>query len=147
MAFLSKSTDRSYYSYADPEDAQILERDPSHARSTPTSLQHQPTASGAQLTQQTASYDTPIRTVLCGNKSSLPVLSHNNEVKHPQEKLTKQRSTMSSPTTPTCSIDRDVLNENTVGQMDDLGLQFFAKLCGANRGAFVLDPPDGKTYG
>eukprot|EP00579_Thalassiosira_antarctica_P002375 CAMPEP_0201865892 /NCGR_PEP_ID=MMETSP0902-20130614/661_1 /ASSEMBLY_ACC=CAM_ASM_000551 /TAXON_ID=420261 /ORGANISM="Thalassiosira antarctica, Strain CCMP982" /LENGTH=557 /DNA_ID=CAMNT_0048390757 /DNA_START=41 /DNA_END=1714 /DNA_ORIENTATION=+ len=54
---------------------------------------------------------------------------------------------MSSPTTPTCSIDRDVLNENTVGQMDDLGLQFFAKLCGANRGAFVLNPPDGKTYG
>lgn len=54
---------------------------------------------------------------------------------------------MSKPNTPTCSIDRDVLNENTVGQMDDLGLSVFAKLCGFNRGAFVLDPPDGKTYG
>mmetsp|Transcript_22266 Transcript_22266/g.48290 ORF Transcript_22266/g.48290 Transcript_22266/m.48290 type:complete len:610 (+) Transcript_22266:161-1990(+) len=53
-------------------------------------------------------------------------------------------STLSSPI---CTIDRSVLNENTVGQMDDLGLTVFAKLCGANRGAFVLDPPDGKTYG
>lgn len=52
-----------------------------------------------------------------------------------------------STTTPTCTLDRDILNENTVGQMDDLGLAIFAKLCGANRGAFVLDPPDGKTYG
>eukprot|EP00584_Thalassiosira_punctigera_P011470 CAMPEP_0172570188 /NCGR_PEP_ID=MMETSP1067-20121228/126575_1 /TAXON_ID=265564 ORGANISM="Thalassiosira punctigera, Strain Tpunct2005C2" /NCGR_SAMPLE_ID=MMETSP1067 /ASSEMBLY_ACC=CAM_ASM_000444 /LENGTH=563 /DNA_ID=CAMNT_0013362231 /DNA_START=106 /DNA_END=1797 /DNA_ORIENTATION=+ len=49
--------------------------------------------------------------------------------------------------TPACAIDRDVLNENTVGRMDDLGLSVFAKLCGANRGAFVLDPPDGGTYG
>lgn len=55
---------------------------------------------------------------------------------------------MSGSTTPiTCTIDRDVLNEDTVVEMDDLGLQIFAKLCGANRGAFVLDPPDGKTYG
>ena len=54
---------------------------------------------------------------------------------------------MSEPTTPTCAIDRAILNEDTVGDMDDLGLAVFAKLCGANRGAFVLDPPDGKTYG
>eukprot|EP00804_Cyclotella_cryptica_P003516 CCRYP_002139-RA/>CCRYP_002139-RA protein AED:0.33 eAED:0.33 QI:190/1/1/1/1/1/3/1265/565 len=55
---------------------------------------------------------------------------------------------MSTPkTTPTCTLDRDVLNENTVGKMDDLGLSIFAKLCGFNRGAFVMDPPDGKTYG
>jgi hypothetical protein len=53
----------------------------------------------------------------------------------------------SSRTTPKCTLDRDILNENTVGQMDDLGLSIFAKLCGANRGAFVMDPPDGKTYG
>ena len=52
----------------------------------------------------------------------------------------------SSSTTPICTIDSDILNENT-GQMDDLGLSVFAKLCGVNRGAFVLDPPDGKTYG
>mmetsp|Transcript_14190 Transcript_14190/g.30833 ORF Transcript_14190/g.30833 Transcript_14190/m.30833 type:complete len:558 (-) Transcript_14190:136-1809(-) len=54
---------------------------------------------------------------------------------------------MSDKTNLTCSIDRDILNEKTVGQMADIGLAFFAKLCGANRGAFVLDPPDGKTYG
>lgn len=54
---------------------------------------------------------------------------------------------MSSVTTPACTVDRAILNEDTVGQMDDLGLAVFAKLCGYNRGAFVLDPPDGKTYG
>jgi hypothetical protein len=48
---------------------------------------------------------------------------------------------------PICTIDRTVLNEHTIGDMDDLGLAVFAKLCGVNRGAFVLDPPDGKTYG
>lgn len=47
----------------------------------------------------------------------------------------------------TCIVDRDVLNEDTVGEMVDLGLAVFAKLCGANRGAFVLSPPDGNTYG
>jgi len=31
--------------------------------------------------------------------------------------------------------------------MDDVGLAVFASLCGANRGAFVLQPPDGNTYG
>ena len=52
---------------------------------------------------------------------------------------------MSAPVT--CSLDREVLNAGTVGRMDDLGLSVFAKLCGVNRGAFVLDPSDGKTYG
>ena len=47
----------------------------------------------------------------------------------------------------TCELDREVLNEDTVSSMNDLGLSVFAKLCGFNRGAFVLDPPDGKTYG
>lgn len=55
--------------------------------------------------------------------------------------------TIESNNHPTCILDRAILNENTVGEMDDLGLSVFAKLCGANRGAFVLDPPDGKTYG
>ncbi|MGV2388352.1 MAG UNVERIFIED_CONTAM: hypothetical protein LVR29_08590 [Microcystis novacekii LVE1205-3] len=31
--------------------------------------------------------------------------------------------------------------------MTDIGLSIFAPLCGKNRGAFVLDPPDGGTYG
>lgn len=48
---------------------------------------------------------------------------------------------------PICTIDRTILNEHTIGDMDDLGLAVFAKLCGANRGAFVLDPPDSNTYG
>jgi hypothetical protein len=39
-------------------------------------------------------------------------------------------------TKPSCIIDRNILNSDTVGQMDDLGLAVFAKLCGANRGAF-----------
>jgi hypothetical protein len=53
-------------------------------------------------------------------------------------------ATMSSPV---CTIDRTILNEHTIVDMDDIGLAVFAKLCGVNRGAFVLDPPDGKTYG
>ena len=39
-------------------------------------------------------------------------------------------------TTPKCILDRDVINSNTIGKMDDLGLSVFAKLCGSNRGAF-----------
>lgn len=47
---------------------------------------------------------------------------------------------------PICTIDRTILNDHTIGQVENLGLAVFAKLCGVNRGAFVLDPPDGKTY-
>ena len=36
----------------------------------------------------------------------------------------------------TCILDRDIVNSDTIGEMDDLGLAVFAKLCGANRGAF-----------
>jgi len=46
-----------------------------------------------------------------------------------------------------CQIDRDILNENSIENMTDIALSFFASACGKNRGAFVLDPPDGKTYG
>ena len=46
-----------------------------------------------------------------------------------------------------CLIDRDVVNKDTIANMTDLGISFFAPLCGRNRGAFVLDPPDGQTYG
>ena len=48
---------------------------------------------------------------------------------------------------PKCIIDRSILNDKTLVNMDDIGLSFFAKLCGNNRGVFVVDPPDGKTYG
>ena len=46
-----------------------------------------------------------------------------------------------------CKLDRTVLNEQTVSSMDDMALSLFAALCGKNRGAFVLEPPDGNTYG
>ena len=50
------------------------------------------------------------------------------------------------PERPQCIIDRNVLNADTVGNLEDMGLSVFAPLCGRNRGAFVLDPPDGHTY-
>jgi hypothetical protein len=53
----------------------------------------------------------------------------------------------SSSTTPSCHIDRDILNDKTIDKMDDIALSFFASACGKNRGAFVVDPPDGQTYG
>jgi len=48
---------------------------------------------------------------------------------------------------PACMIDTDILNEKSLKHMDDIALSFFASACGKNRGAFVLDPPDGQTYG
>ena len=48
---------------------------------------------------------------------------------------------------PTCKIDQDILNVETLPEMNDIALSFFASACGKNRGAFVLDPPDGQTYG
>ena len=62
-------------------------------------------------------------------------------------KIEIMSSDEATATAPTCGIDPSVLNAGTVGKMDDLGLSVFAKLCGWNRGAFVLDPPDGHTYG
>lgn len=51
------------------------------------------------------------------------------------------------PKKPTCVLDNDVVNAKTIGKMTDMGLSFFATLCGRNRGAFVLDPTDGHTWG
>lgn len=48
---------------------------------------------------------------------------------------------------PVCKIDPDILNDKTLKDMTDIALSFFAAACGKNRGAFVLDPPDGHTYG
>lgn len=45
-----------------------------------------------------------------------------------------------------CKIDATVLNIETIEDMDDIALSFFAAACGRNRGAFVLDPPNGETY-
>jgi hypothetical protein len=56
-------------------------------------------------------------------------------------------STSTSTSSSACKIDKDILNEKSLKQMDDIGLSFFASVCGKNRGAFVLDPPDGNTYG
>jgi hypothetical protein len=47
---------------------------------------------------------------------------------------------------PNCIIDSQVLNEKTLGEMNNIALSFFASACGRNRGAFVLDPPNGETY-
>lgn len=52
---------------------------------------------------------------------------------------------METPTT--CSLDPNVVNLETIGQMENIALSIFASACGKNRGAFVLDPPDGNTYG
>lgn len=83
-----------------------------------------------------------------------PTTAHDDrsEIKAPST-MTLRAAASSAPAPPppaaaaACALDPDVLNAATVGGMDDLGLQVFAKLCGANRGAFVLDPPDGRTYG
>lgn len=56
------------------------------------------------------------------------------------EQVTKQ-------TTATCILDRSILNEETLPYLRDVGLSIYASACSKNRGAFVLDPPDGHTYG
>lgn len=56
-------------------------------------------------------------------------------------------STMvSEPKDAKCVIDRRVLNKKTIHDMDNIGLSIFAQVCGLNRGAFVLNPPDGNTW-
>ena len=47
---------------------------------------------------------------------------------------------------PKCVIDRQVLNNQSISDMVNIGLSFFAPLCGRNRGVFVVNPPDGNTY-
>lgn len=54
---------------------------------------------------------------------------------------------MSTSKTTQCVLDDSILNEDTLPEMSDLALSIFASLCGRNRGAFVLSPPDGQTYG
>ena len=48
---------------------------------------------------------------------------------------------------PKCVLDRSLINPDTFPMMKNLGLSVFASACSKNRGAFVLHPSDGKTYG
>ncbi|KAG7351768.1 hypothetical protein IV203_007816 [Nitzschia inconspicua] len=61
--------------------------------------------------------------------------------------LSASSKSSAAVSTPSCHIDHDILNKDTIAKMDDIALSFFASACGKNRGAFVVDPPDGKTYG
>lgn len=56
--------------------------------------------------------------------------------------------TSASEDKPTCILDRNILNTDTVMDMEDIGLSIFAAACGKNRGVFVLteDPNDHHTY-
>jgi anti-sigma28 factor (negative regulator of flagellin synthesis) len=45
-----------------------------------------------------------------------------------------------------CVLDPLLVNGDTLPLMKDVGLSIFADACGKNRGAFVVQPPDGKTY-
>ena len=54
---------------------------------------------------------------------------------------------MTAPPAVNCVIDREVLNGHTFPDLTQMGLSFFAPLCGRNRGAFATFPPDGQTYG
>lgn len=55
---------------------------------------------------------------------------------------------MASSTPPAqCILDPALVNENTLSLMENVGLSIFASACSKNRGAFVTQPPDGKTYG
>ncbi|KAL7576490.1 hypothetical protein ACA910_017993 [Epithemia clementina (nom. ined.)] len=47
---------------------------------------------------------------------------------------------------PQCVLDPNMLTPETLPQMTSIGLSIFASACGKNRGAFVVDPPDGHTY-
>lgn len=57
-----------------------------------------------------------------------------------------QLTSSSASSTPKCVLDGAVLNEDTVSSLKDMGLSIFAVACGKNRGAFVLEKPDGNTY-
>lgn len=66
--------------------------------------------------------------------------------------MTKTKATSSSSSStkkqdPTCTLDRSLVNANTLPMMKDVGLSIFASACSKNRGAFVLNPSDGNTYG
>ncbi|CAJ1957933.1 unnamed protein product [Cylindrotheca closterium] len=53
---------------------------------------------------------------------------------------------MTTESAPKCVIDDVILNPETLKDMENIALSFFASACGRNRGAFVLHPPDGQTY-
>lgn len=47
---------------------------------------------------------------------------------------------------PQCSLDKTIINDETILELTDLSRTFFADLCGRNRGAMIL-PNDNHTYG
>lgn len=61
--------------------------------------------------------------------------------------VTSISTSLASRSSPVCRIDPVILNEKSLPKMEDIALSFFAAACGKNRGAFVVDPPDGHTYG
>lgn len=64
-----------------------------------------------------------------------------------RRELKKKAATNSSSAGITCALDRAIVNKETIADITDIGFSFFAPLCPRNRGVFVLDPPDGNTYG
>ncbi|CAB9498856.1 expressed unknown protein [Seminavis robusta] len=52
-----------------------------------------------------------------------------------------------APMNAKCVLDPLLVNASTLANLDDVGVSIFAPACSKNRGAFILDPPDGKTYG
>jgi hypothetical protein len=50
---------------------------------------------------------------------------------------------------PQCILDESILNDQTLSSLHDIGMSFFAALCGRNRGVFVLHPTmdDNQTWG
>jgi hypothetical protein len=66
---------------------------------------------------------------------------------HPHNFDNKSTFTMASNSSIRCILDPTVVNADTLPDVQDIGLSFFASLCGRNRGAFVLHPSDGHTWG
>jgi hypothetical protein len=82
--------------------------------------------------------------VMRGSSSVVDMVHNNND------------SSSSKKKTVVCVVDTAVLNADTLPQMTDIGLSFFAELCGRNRGVFVVRADekmggdlggDGHTYG
>jgi hypothetical protein len=55
-------------------------------------------------------------------------------------------ATTTTKMSPKCILDPTVINGDSIGNLSDIGLSFFADLCGRNRGVMVL-PNDPDTYG
>ena len=92
------------------------------------------------------------------DKSDLPDKDKTKDTKMKSTSSSSSSSSSTSSTTskptdimndkmPHCILDKSIVNEFTLPYMQDIGLSILASACSKNRGAFVLDPPDGRTYG